>query len=138
MPDSLRARRRELELREQLLRADPANMARSYDLVRAERAVGRNESILGNREAAAPLFASAYSRVRALNRHDPRNQNWLLQRTKLECDWLLGEPGRPPTITPVQLRQAASAAVATLAGNPNLHELANCLPAIGPRRPAQH
>jgi tetratricopeptide (TPR) repeat protein len=138
MRESLLARRRELALREQLLRADTANMARAYDLVRAERAVGRNESILGNREAAAPLFASAYSRARVLHRHDPRNQNWLLQKTKIECDWLLGEPGRPPTISPDQLRQAASEAMAALAGNPNVHELANCRPAIGPRRPAQH
>jgi len=131
---SLAERRHQLELRSQLSRADPANMQRLYDLANAERAVGRNESILNRRAAAAPYFERAYARTLALTRHDPRNQTWLLFRAKIECDWLREEPGRPASLTPARLRQRIAAAGNLLAGNPDRQEISPCLVPAGRRQ----
>jgi tetratricopeptide (TPR) repeat protein len=124
---SLAARRRQLELRDRLLGADPSNKRRLYDVANAERAVGRNESILRHRTTAAPFFARAYARTLVLTRHDPRNQIWLLFKAKIECDWLLGEPGRPSSLTPERLQQSIDAAGTALAGNPDRSEISPCL-----------
>lgn len=127
-PQSLAARRRELALRERLHRADRGNMARLYDLAKAERSVARVSSIAGQGEAAAPLFTRAYDRVLRLTRHDPRNQSWLLLKAKIECDWLLDEPGRPAALTPERLRQSIGEADAELRrlGNPSRREIEPC------------
>ncbi|HMG48544.1 MAG TPA: toll/interleukin-1 receptor domain-containing protein [Allosphingosinicella sp.] len=134
-PRSLAARRRQLALRSQLQQADPGNMQRLYDLANAERAVGRNESILHRRTAAMPHFESAYARALALVRHDSRNQTWLLFKAKIECEWLLGEPGRPPALTPARLRHSIEAAAAALAANPNVREISPCLAHSRPGQP---
>jgi len=130
-PQSLAARRRELALRARLHRAAPGDMARLFDLAKAERSVGRVSSILGDRRAAAPLLVRAYQRAGRLALHDPSNQSWLLLKAKLECDWLLGEPGRPASLTAELLRPSIAAADAELArrGNPNRWEIAPCLSA---------
>jgi tetratricopeptide (TPR) repeat protein len=134
---SLAARMRQLDLREQLLRADPGNMQRVYDFANAQRAVGRNESILHQRAAAAPYFERAYSSALALTRRDSSNQTWLLLKAKIECDWLLGQPGQPRNLTPGRLR-ANIMAVAALSENPNLQELSRCLSNSGQRQAQRH
>jgi tetratricopeptide (TPR) repeat protein len=131
---SLAARRRQLALRAQLQQTDPSNMQRLYDLANAEQAVGRNESILHHRAAATPYFENAYARAIALVRHDSRNQTWLLFKARIECEWLLGEPGRSPSLTPARLRQNIAAAAAALAANPRIQEISPCL---APVRPGQ-
>ncbi|HYI47888.1 MAG TPA: toll/interleukin-1 receptor domain-containing protein [Allosphingosinicella sp.] len=134
---SLAARRQQLALRAQLLSADPDNMQRLYDLANAERAVARNESILRHGAASAPYFERAYAKALTLTRHDPRNQTWLLFKARIECDWLRGEPGRPPSLSLARLR-LNMAAVATLSDSPNLREISGCLANSRPRQSQPH
>jgi hypothetical protein len=104
-------------------------MQRLYDVANAERAVARNESILHHRDAAASHFQRAYAGAVVLTAHDSRNQGWLLFKTRIECDWLRGEPGG--SLPQARLRANLSAAAAILAANPNVREISSCLDRSG-------
>jgi tetratricopeptide (TPR) repeat protein len=131
--DALAARQRQYAIYLPLHEASPNDMEVLYDLATAERAVGRHFSILQENNAAAPFMVSAYRHARVLRDRDPRNATWLALKARLECDFLLGSPGRGQLIPDALLRRNIGDAVRELGArlDPRASEISSCLTVSG-------
>lgn len=151
--EALAERQRQYDIYLPLYQASPDDMELLYELATAERAVGRQMSILENAErtagrqpqiahdgrAARWFFLSAYQHARVLTDHDPRNATWLVFKATLECDFLHGSPGQDQVMSMGQLRNAITAAVRELDArhSPQAPDVAHCLVNPG-RRSTTH
>jgi hypothetical protein len=74
-------------------------------------------------------MVSAYRRALVLRDRDPNNANWLALKATLECDFLLGSPGREQVIPDAQLRRNIADAVRELGARHHARtsEISSCL-----------
>ena len=142
---ALRARQQQYAIYLPLYQASPDDMELLYELATAERAVGRQLSILSGveeriarrrrlpvaheRNSAEPYFRNAYQHARFLTDHDPRNITWLLFKVTLECDFLQSSPRQSGGLSTAQLRNNVAVAAAELEAqhNPSVTQISNCL-----------
>ncbi|MGZ8295577.1 MAG: TIR domain-containing protein [Allosphingosinicella sp.] len=129
-PKALEARLRAYQITRELSEADPENADLVYRLSIAERAVAHESARTGNRTFATPFMLRAYRRTNWLTARDPKNSEWLLFRTKIECDFLNRSLSieAPPER---RLQESLIAAAATLAAqdNPSVAEVRRCIKA---------
>ena len=125
---SLAARVHQYRITERLFRDDPDNVETAYRLAIAERSLARLSALLGDRAAARPFLARAYRRSHALTSRDPRNSEWLIFRTRVECDMLRQLPSGQRIVPDHDLLQSIRGASARLSAqnNPAVSELTSC------------
>jgi MTH538 TIR-like domain (DUF1863) len=137
---SLHARREEYRIKEWLLRRAPANVDRTYDLAIAERSIARLSGLVGEPGNVRTPLMRAYRRSHRLTARDPGNAEWLLLRTKIECD-LLGQTDLDSGVPAANLRRSIEAAAGELSAqdNPRVAEIMPCLTRfrLSRRRPGQ-
>ena len=111
-----------------ILRRDPGNVEFAYRLAIAERAMAHEAARAGRHALAKPFMVQAYRRSRQLTARDPRNAEWLLLRTKIECD-LLSPTLKIGVGAEGAVRRSLLVAAATLKSqqNPRVKEIETCL-----------
>lgn len=125
---ALAIRLREYGVAEALLRRNPTDVQASYRLANVERAIARLRYRLGDLPGAIDPLLNAYGRARALTARDPQNAQWLLLKTKVECDLVTQAPAGDRRVDPAQLRVSILAAADRLGpANPRLQDIQLCL-----------
>jgi tetratricopeptide (TPR) repeat protein len=112
--------------------ADRSNLESTFRLAIAERAVGHEAALTGDRGTAAPFMRRAFDRSGQLTAHDPRNAEWRVLRALIECDYLSRTLSLDPPVPPAALRQDVRATLSSLSnrGDPRRAQFAPCLPQI--------
>jgi len=115
----------EYRVTQRVVALDPKNTDSLYRLALAERALARAAQKVGSPARAGPLLHSALDRMEALAALDPANAEWLLMKTKIECDLLKASPG---AARPELIRAISSAHRALLRqNNPRAADVSHCL-----------
>jgi len=132
--ESLGARFHAYRIYQRLRRSDPTNAEFAYRVAIAGRSIARLFDRLGDPASERPYLLDAYEGSRRLTTRDPNNAEWLLLKTKIECDLLAANPavraGIPAEGTARSIRAAASALEAQ--GNPRVSEIRICLGRLRP------
>ena len=113
-----------------LYQARPNDMELLYELATAERAVGRQLTIVREEKIPArPFFLDAYRHSRALTDHDPRNLTWLLLKATLSATFCMAPRARAKPCPSRRFRRSIAAEVAELDArhHPRASEIAHCL-----------
>lgn len=108
--------------------ADPQNLDILYRLAIVERSIARTAEKRGDDATAAAFLTGAHGRLSTLTTKDSSNAEWLLLKTKIECD-LLNLKVRVPTVSLERLRNSILQASRLFArqGNPRAGEVARCM-----------
>jgi tetratricopeptide (TPR) repeat protein len=120
------------------LEADaPDDLDTRYRLAIVERSLARVSEKLGEPGKSMALLASAHRRSESLTARDSENAEWLLLKTKVECD-MLNLAARDRPVAPERLRSSIRAAAARFAaqGYPRASEVARCLQKVALLAPA--
>lgn len=122
----------QLRATEALLAMDSDDLDTQYRLAIAERSVARILQKLGDDGKSAPFLARAHRGMEALTKGDPSNAEWLLLKTKIECDLLNLKTAYVP-VPAERLRAGIRNAAARFAAqsNPRGSEVARCLRKAG-------
>jgi len=132
-PEALDARRREHAINLRLHQADPDDADKVYVLAISERAVAKVSARLNPQNLDHNLLRAAYGRSLWLSRRDPNNDEWLLFKTKIECDLLANEDTEKMSAGYTQLRNRIVEAHSMLRAhrNPRISEISLCLNSVG-------
>jgi hypothetical protein len=130
---SLDARLKQYRIVERLRAADPANIEMTYRFALSQRALALAYRRVGNRGNARPLLLQAYDWSVRLTGQDPRNAEWLLFKTLVECDLVFAGLGTPERVSRYRLERniRASAAALRAQHNPRVSEFSSCLSQLG-------
>jgi len=127
-PQALRARLAEYEITEPLQRIQPDDVEGAYRLAIVERSLARLSHQAGDRAAGLSYLMRAHERIGRLAARDERNMDWLLLKTKVECDLMRQASAATRGIPDPQLHQNIRDAARRLGpSNPRLAEIQQCL-----------
>jgi tetratricopeptide (TPR) repeat protein len=124
---ALNARLRAYRIIDTIYRGNQRNQDLGYRLAIAERAIAHEFARTGDAARGRPFMLRALQRSEQLTIRDPKNADWLILRSKIECD-LLNRDLMFGTVPRHQLQTDLGANLARLSaqGHPRLVEFAGC------------